>query len=162
MSSNAQTIESLYQALQRRDHAAMAACYHPAIEFFDPVFLDLRGDEVLAMWHMLCERGTDLGVTYTDVDVKGDRGGARWEARYGFGPKRRTVHNRIDATFRFEGGKIIRHRDDFDLWRWTRMALGFPGTLLGWTGYSKTKVRTTARKGLSRFMAEHPEYTPTD
>jgi limonene-1,2-epoxide hydrolase len=152
-------IASFYQALQQRDHAAMAACYHPSIHFSDPVFGDLHGDEARAMWHMLCERGTDLAVTYEDISVTEDRGRAHWEARYDFGPKRRPVHNRIDAKFAFDQGKIVRHRDDFDVWRWTRMALGVPGTLMGWTGFSKTKVRTTALRGLDRFIAEHPEYT---
>lgn len=158
MNTDAATIESFYTALARRDHAAMAACYHESVRFSDPVFRNLSGDEVRAMWHMLCEGGTDLAVTFNAVEAAGGSGRAHWEARYTFGPTSRRVHNQIDASFVFEDGKIIRHDDHFDLWRWTRMALGMTGVLTGWTGFTKTKVRTTARRRLEKFIAEHPEY----
>lgn len=159
MNTNAGTIESFYSALQRRDHAGMAACYHSSVHFSDPVFPDLRGDEARAMWHMLCDQGSDLDVTFSDVAAEGDRGSAHWEARYTFPPTGRMVHNRVDAIFEFEDGKIIRHVDSFDLWRWTRMALGTMGVLTGWSGFTKDKVRQTADRGLRRFMDEHPEHS---
>jgi ketosteroid isomerase-like protein len=159
MPDNAQTIEELYAAFRRRDHAAMAACYHASVHFSDPAFGDLHGNEVRAMWHMLCERGADLEVTFGGVEAHGDQGSAHWEARYTFSPTGRTVHNRIRAAFTFESGRIIRHADVFDMWRWTRMALGAPGILTGWTWFTKNKVRQTARRSLHRFIDEHPEYT---
>ncbi|MEA2010855.1 MAG: nuclear transport factor 2 family protein, partial [Actinomycetota bacterium] len=67
MNPNATLITSFYEAFQERDHAGMIACYHPSIHFSDPVFTDLHGSEAKAMWHMLCERGTDLNVTFRDV-----------------------------------------------------------------------------------------------
>ena len=158
MPDHAETIATFYRAFQQRDHAAMAACYHPDVRFSDPVFTDLRGDEARAMWHMLCEQGDDLILTYSAVSAEGDRGSAHWEATYTFSPTGRTVHNRIDASFTFEDGLIVRHVDDFDLWRWTRMALGATGVLTGWSGFTRSKVRTTARQGLRRFMDGHPEY----
>ncbi|MDJ0961234.1 MAG: nuclear transport factor 2 family protein [Acidimicrobiia bacterium] len=158
MSDNAATIERLYRALQERDHETMASCYHPDVHFSDPVFTDLHGIEVAAMWHMLCERGTDLEVEFRDVEADGDHGSAHWDARYSFGPDGRPIYNSIDATFEFEDGKIIRHVDDFNLWRWTQQALGFSGLLLGWTGFSKTRVQATARRSLAKFMELHPEY----
>jgi len=154
-----ETIESFYRAFQRRDYAGMAACYHPSIHFSDPVFSDLRGDEARAMWHMLCEQGTDLHVTFTDVTEEGDGGGAHWDAHYTFSPTGRLVHNKVDARFEFEDGKIIRHIDNFDLWRWTRMALGTTGVVTGWSGFAQAKVRATADRSLRRFIAAHPGYT---
>ena len=35
----------------------------------------------------------------------------------------------------FEGDKIVKHVDDFNMWKWTRMALGLPGMLLGWSSF---------------------------
>lgn len=160
MHANVETINSFYQAFQQRDPAGMAACYDEDIHFSDPVFPDLRGDEARAMWHMLCERGTDLNVTYDQVSADGDRGAAHWEARYTFPPTGRLVHNRVDASFAFRDGKIVRHIDDFDLWRWTRLALGTPGVLAGWTPFLQQKVKKTAASGLGRFIDEHPEYAP--
>ena len=159
MSTPIETVRAFYTAFAARDHAAMAECYHPAVRFSDPVFTDLQGTEVHAMWHMLCEQGRDLEVSLEAVGADAARAHARWEARYTFTPTGRPVHNVITATFDFEDGRVVRHIDDFSLWRWTRMALGLPGLLTGWTGYTQAKVRATAGAGLTRFIAEHPEYT---
>ena len=159
MKSNSNLITSFYEAFQRRDHAGMIACYHPSIHFTDPVFTDLRGNEAKAMWHMLCERGTDLDVTFRDVKADDEEGRAHWEARYTFSKGSRPVHNVVDASFVFQDGLIFRHTDAFDLWRWTRMAIGPAGTLLGWSGPFQNNVRATAMAGLKKFMAAHPEYS---
>ena len=152
-------IERFYTAFAARDHASMAACLHRDIHFSDPVFPELRGPRVVAMWHMLCEQGTDLTLTVTDVTADADAGTAHWEPRYTFGPTGRAVHNRIDATFRFSDGAIIRHVDAFDLWAWSRMALGVTGIALGWSPMVRNKVRSTAARSLDRFVGDHPEYT---
>lgn len=159
MNEDAKTIESFYRAFQERDHVEMAACYHADVHFSDPVFTDLGGSEVRAMWHMLCERGTDLRVDFSDVAAEGDRGSANWEAHYTFAPTGRLVHNVVDASFVFRDGKIAEHLDDFDLWRWTRQALGTLGVVTGWTGLARGKVQEAADQQLRRFIEEHPEYS---
>lgn len=159
MATNSDLITSFYEAFQRKDYEAMNACYHPSIRFSDPVFQNLEGGEVKAMWHMLCERGSDLVVTFSDVTATDDRGEAHWEATYTFAGSDRQIHNVIDAKFLFRDGLIYRQLDSFDLWKWTRMALGTPGTLLGWSGPLKNKVRDTGRRQLDRFVSEHPEYS---
>ncbi len=136
----------------------MNACYSPDIHFSDPVFQDLTGNEVYAMWHMLCERGTDLEVTFSDIEASDSVGSARWQARYTLGGSDRQIHNIVTATFAFEKGLISEHRDDFDLWKWTRMALGLSGTLIGWSGSVQDKVRERAGKQLERFIDGRPEY----
>jgi ketosteroid isomerase-like protein len=154
MSGETQLIEQFYTCFQRKDYAGMIACYHPQIAFSDPVFIDLKGKQAGAMWHMLCERGKDMTLEFGDVTAQS----ARWEARYTFSSTGRHVHNIIDAAFEFRDGKIIHHRDTFDLWRWTRMALGTSGVLLGWSPFVQNKVRASARAGLDAFIAKHPEY----
>lgn len=157
MATHLQLLESFYTAFQHRDYAEMAACYHRDIHFSDPVFADLRSTQAKAMWHMLCERGKDLQVTFSDVQADEGRGQARWEARYTFSTGRK-VHNIIEATFVFRDGKIIQHQDHFDLWRWTRMALGPMGWFLGWSSVVQNRVRETAVASLNKFVANHPEY----
>ena len=67
------------------------------------------------------------------------------------------VLNRIDARFVFdEKGLIVRHRDTFDFWAWSRQALGMPGLLLGWTPMLQHKVRAQAAANLARFLAGRP------
>ena len=156
--STTDTITAFYTAFGQRDHEAMAACYHPDIRFSDPVFTDLEGDEARAMWHMLCEHGRDLEVSVSDIRGDESAGKAHWEATYTFSPTGRTVRNQIDASFTFEDGLIIEHTDSFDLWAWTRMALGPIGYATGWMNLSKEKVREAGQVQLNRFLEAHPEY----
>ena len=150
--ANAQLIETLYRALSARDAAGMAACYHPEAHFTDPVF-DLHGSEVGAMWRMLCERGEDLEIEFGGIEAGEGAGKAHWEARYTFLATGREVHNSIDARFEFEGGRIVRHIDSFDFWKWSRQALGLPGLLLGWSGLLRGRVTRMASDNLERFIA---------
>ena len=119
MHPHAALIESFYRAFQQRDHAAMAACYVDECEFSDPVFRRLRGAEVAAMWRMLCERATELEITYSDIWADDTAGGARWEAKYPFSAAKRPVHNVVNASFRFNADQISSHQDDFSFWRWS-------------------------------------------
>jgi RimJ/RimL family protein N-acetyltransferase len=152
MHPNAALLDSFYRAFQRRDHATMAACYAPDATFDDPVF-SLKGAEVGAMWRMLCERGTDLRLEYGEIAADDAAGSAAWSAWYTFSATRRPVHNRIRATFAFQGGRIVRHTDSFDLHRWAAQALGLKGLLLGWTPMVQRAIRRNAATALARFMA---------
>lgn len=150
-------IRRFYEGLKRKDPASIGACYHPEAEFSDPIFT-LRGRKVPAMWHMLIEAGKDMEMTYQDVRAQGETGTGHWEAVYTFSATGRKVHNRIDSAFRFKDGRIIGHRDRFDFWLWSRMALGLPGLLLGWTPVVRGKVRKQVGINLEKFLASHPEY----
>lgn len=153
MHPNAQLLTGFYEAFQRQDAAAMAACYHPDAHFTDPVFPELRGDGPGDMWKMLCAQASDLRIAFSGIEADDAMGKAHWEAWYPFGPGKRPVHNVIDASFTFQDGKILRHIDTFDFWRWSRMALGAPGVLLGWSSFLQGKVQAQAGKGLAKFQA---------
>jgi ketosteroid isomerase-like protein len=153
MTTNRDLLAHFYDSFARRDHAAMAACYAPLATFSDPVFPDLRGPAVGAMWRMLCLRATDLRIEARDFRADDDRGGAHWEAWYSYTATGRPVHNVIDASFRFQDGRIIRHVDDFDLYAWTRQALGLKGLLLGWAPPVQNAIRRQAGRALERSQA---------
>lgn len=159
MNANADTLRRFYEAFARRDAATMAACYAPDVQFSDPVFTDLRGPQAGLMWKMLCERGKDLRLEFRDLRADDTSGSAHWEAWYTFSATGRKVHNIIDATFSFRDGRIVRHVDRFDLYRWARQALGPAGVLLGWSPLLQNKVRATAAKGLSDYQRK---ITPTE
>lgn len=152
MHANAQLIERFYACFNARDGEGMAACYAPDAEFSDPVFPGLKGAEVGAMWRMLCARAADLKVVASNVSADDAAGRAHWDADYTFSKTGRRVHNRIDARFEFRDARIRRHVDTFDLWRWTRMALGAKGVLAGWLPPVQAAIRAEARKGLDAFM----------
>ena len=153
MHPNGELIEDFYRGFAAKDPAPMVAAYSDRARFTDPVFPDLSADQARGMWRMLTGRAKDLEVTFRDVTADDQRGRAHWEAHYTFLATGRKVHNIIDAEFEFDGGKIVRHVDRFDFWRWSRMALGPSGVLLGWTPFLQKKVQSTARKQLDKFLA---------
>jgi ketosteroid isomerase-like protein len=152
MHANEKTIREFYEHFAKKDAEGMVALYADDIEFSDPVFPNLKGEEAKAMWRMLCARAADLTVEASAIEADDTSGKAHWDARYTFSATGRKVLNRIDARFTFRDGKIVNHQDRFDLWAWTRMALGLKGALLGWTPLVKNAVRKQADKGLRIFM----------
>ena len=51
-----------------------------------------------------------------------------------------------------QDGKIIEHTDVFDLWLWTKQAMGFVGYLIGWSSLLKNKIQKTTNSNLDQFM----------
>jgi ketosteroid isomerase-like protein len=152
MNTNEKLIHQFYTAFQHKDYVTMQELYHPKASFSDPVFHNLKSQEVKAMWEMLITSGKDLKVSFSQVTATDTTGTCRWEAWYTFSRTGRKVHNIIDASFEFQDGKILRHVDVFDFWRWSRQALGVSGLLLGWTAVIRNKVSEMARKSLRKFM----------
>jgi hypothetical protein len=97
----------------------------------------------------------DFKLSFSDIMVDGNRGSCLWLASYSFSKTGQRVNNRIQAAFTFKDGLIYVHHDEFDLWRWSRMALGVSGVLLGWSPLLKNKIHQNARKSLERFMKEN-------
>lgn len=151
MNPNEAVIHEFYEAFARRDGAAMGALYHDEATFSDPVFQGLDADGARAMWAMLCEQAEDLRIEHSNVQADDTKGSAHWEAWYPFSLTGRKVHNVIEAEFEFRDGKIVRHVDTFDYYRWTKMALGPMGVLLGWTPLVQNKIRKTAAANLARY-----------
>ncbi|HEY4072647.1 MAG TPA: nuclear transport factor 2 family protein [Herbaspirillum sp.] len=154
MHPNAQLIEVFYTAMQARDAETMAACYAPGVHFSDPVFTSLDGDQAADMWRMLLSRAKDFDVRFDSIAADDRSGVAHWVARYTFSATGRSVVNDIHAYFDFADGKIVRHADRFELWRWARQALGAKGLLLGWAPPVQQAIRKQAAAGLAAFRAK--------
>jgi ketosteroid isomerase-like protein len=148
---NAELIQRFYSAFQKLDAETMAACYARGVRFSDPVFVGLQGDEAGDMWRMLCGRAEDFSLTFDSVHADDHAGSARWVATYRFSATGRQVVNHIHARFVFRDGLIVEHRDHFDLWRWSRQALGAKGLLLGWAPPVQAAIRRQAARGLAQF-----------
>ncbi|HYF70356.1 MAG TPA: nuclear transport factor 2 family protein [Ohtaekwangia sp.] len=148
-------IDQFYTAFQQKDYRGMQKLYHVDAVFRDPVFQRLTSEEVKAMWEMLLTQARDLDVSYQSVTANDHRGNCHWKAKYKFSKTGRPVHNIIEASFQFKDGLIYRHHDAFDLWRWSRQALGLSGLLLGWSPLVQNKIRRTARTSLDKFMAKN-------
>lgn len=152
-----QLITDFYTAFMNKDVEKMVSYYDDGIVFNDPVFKNLKGEEAKDMWRMLLGSATDLKVSFSNVEANGIKGAANWEAIYPFSKTGNTVHNKIKAVFEFENGKIIRHTDDFDLWKWSGMALGISGKLLGWSSFMQNKIKDTAQNRLDKYRAKKKE-----
>ena len=146
-------ITRFYQAFQQLDAQAMAACYTDDVLFSDPVFGQLRGQDVGDMWRMLTSRAKDFTLTFDQVQADAQRGSAHWVATYVVSQTGAIVVNDMQARFVFRDGKICEHHDRFDVWRWSRQALGIKGVLLGWTPLVKNAIRAQAKQGLKAFQA---------
>ena len=158
MEAHHNLIERFYTAFQELDAAEMISCYHDQVSFQDPVFGELNSEQVKAMWNMLIERSKgNLAIHYDSVMADEVGGFCHWEAHYTFSKTNRYVHNSIKAVFRFQDGKIIEHHDHFSFWSWASMALGFSGTILGWTPFMRNKVRKTSLDLLAKYMERQPE-----
>ena len=151
--ANSAVITEFYQAFNRLDAEAMSACYTEDVLFSDPVFGELRGRQAGDMWRMLTSRAKDFSVVFDNVRADERTGGAHWVATYLFSQTGRTVVNDIQARFVFRDGKICEHHDQFDLWRWSRQALGTKGALLGWAPFVQNAIRAQGQKGLKAFQA---------
>lgn len=152
MNNNEELIQTFYDAFARLDYETMQNSYSENPVFNDPVFGILQGDEVKAMWEMLCTNAKDLTILIEKIEVDGEYGTCNWTATYTFSKTARKVVNHVKAHMKIENGKIAEHTDEFDIYKWSRQALGLPGILLGWSGYLKNKIRYDARKKLKQFM----------
>ncbi|MBO6880074.1 nuclear transport factor 2 family protein [Winogradskyella sp.] len=149
-------IETFYKAFNNLDANTMCSCYHEDIVFEDPAFGRLEGVRAKAMWQMLCESQNDKNfkVEVSNINSNDTEGSAHWEAYYIFSKSGRKVHNKIDAQFEFKDGLIINHKDNFNLHKWARQALGFKGLVIGRTRYFKNKLKAQTNRLLDKYIDE--------
>lgn len=159
MNNNENIITKFYEAFAQLDAERMLEWYDNEVTFEDPAFGILKGESAKNMWRMLCEsqKGKDFKVKFSEVEIAEDEGKARWEAYYTFGKKERKVHNIINAHFEFKNGKIIKHVDKFNLYRWSKQAMGVSGFLIGWTVFFKKKLQKATNLRLSEFENKRKE-----
>lgn len=150
-------VNEFYTAFAALDAEAMVACYADDVVFGDPAFGELVGRDAGDMWRMLCAGGSDLVVEHEVLEETATSTRVHWVAHYTFTGTGRPVTNHVTATMRLVDGQIVDHRDRFDLWAWSRQALGLPGLLLGWAPPFQARVRAMARSTLRRFQADRPE-----
>lgn len=149
---NIELINKFYTAFANLNAEQMISCYSDSATFYDPAFGTLHGKDAKKMWRMLIDKSQgNLKITYSNVTATETSGSADWVAEYVFSQSGRKVINHINAKFEFWDGKIIKHTDTFDFYKWTKQALGIKGYLFGWTGFMKKQVRKFAIKSLDQY-----------
>ena len=150
---NTGTIKKFYTSFQKLDYKAMNACYSDDIVFSDPVFGFLRGEEVKYMWEMLCRNAKDFSLTFSDIQLLDEEyATCKWTASYTFSQTGRKVVNHVKAFMRLKDGIITEHSDAFKVSNWASQALGWKGSLFGWTGFMKRSIMKKARKKLEGYI----------
>ena len=154
MMNNEELITRFYSAFQKLDAATMNSCYSDEIIFSDPVFGLLKGEEVRAMWKMLCKNAKDFSLSFSNIQHLDDEyATCQWTASYTFSKTGRRVVNNIKAYMRFADGKIIEHSDAFKISKWASQALGWKGAVFGWMGWMQRKIKKNAKANLEKFIA---------
>ena len=149
MNTNEDTLIKFYTAFSNGNVAQMCECYHPDIKFRDPIFGLLKGKDVCTMWKMLVEKSNgNIKIDIPEIKTGKHTVTAHWIATYTFGKTNRKVVNSVRAHFQFQDGLIIKHTDDFDIWKWAKQAFGLKGLLLGWTGFMQKKIHEQALSSL--------------
>ncbi|MBK9220791.1 MAG: nuclear transport factor 2 family protein [Saprospiraceae bacterium] len=150
--TNLECIKHFYNCFTKADIEGMLSCYHEHIEFEDPAFGKLYGLDVSKMWRMLIIRSKgQLQISYQNAIANDKTGSVQWKAEYEFSQTGRKIVNNITAHFEFQNGKIIKHSDHFNLWKWTQQAFGWKGYLFGWTSFMKNKIRKQTNTLLNKF-----------
>ena len=153
MNPNENLIAKFYTAIANADAKTMSECYHPKVHFIDPAFGLLKGEQVFKMWEMLILKSKgDIKIEFSNIKADEISGSARWVATYNFSKTNRKVINRISSEFIFQDGLIIKHIDNFDVWKWSKQAFGITGYLLGWTGFFQNKIKEQALLSLKKFQ----------
>ena len=158
MNDNEKLLTRFYEAFRASNFREMQKCYHKDIEYNDP-FFRINGKRAQAMWHMLLEKkGNPKTKAFNNVRANDDNGSVSWNARYMFSITKRFIHNEVEAEFVFKDGKIISHKDSFNMYSWCKMAFGFVGIIFGWSFYFQIKLKRMANKRLDSFIKRHPQY----
>lgn len=146
MEQHTQIVRNFYEAFARRDHRAMQSQYSDHIQFFDPVFGHLEGEQVRRMWQILCERARDFSLEIGEIRALDDEYvTCVWTARYTYSMTGKPVVNKVKAHMRIQNGLITEHSDAFSFHRWAAQVFGMKGYWLGWTGFFRRKLQAKAR-----------------
>ncbi len=152
--ANKDLIRQFYLSFAQGDAENMIKCYSDDIKFKDPAFGELLGEDAKNMWRMLIHNSKGkIKITLSDIKANEKTGSANWTAKYVFSKTGRTVVNKITAQFEFRDRKITRHTDHFDLWKWSRQALGWKGYLLGWSSFMENKIQKQTKGLLKKYNA---------
>jgi len=156
MTTNEKKIHQFYSAFSENDLDTMSKLYSPNVKFRDPIFGLLINNDVMSMWSMLIEKSKgNIQINLSDVKADDFLGSLQWTATYLYSATNKKVVNHIYTHFHFKDGLIINHTDEFDIWKWSRQALGLKGVLLGWTGYMHKKIQDKTLLSLKKYKEKH-------
>lgn len=133
-----------YDAFSVANIDVLKQLYDKKLIFNDNIFVNLDYNETISMWSSLLVGNKNMSIKYEIKKYSEKYVEVEWIADYLFTSTNRNVKNIILAKMEIDQGKIINHKDNFDFYKWSQMAFGITGVLIGWTSFFKNKVRTEA------------------
>lgn len=127
--------QQFFDRLSARDVSGAMECCGAQIVYSSPFFegsFERQGREsVGAMWRAWLRSMPDARIVCDDIRASHEHASAYWTVDYTLPNSFGRVQQRISADLSFAEGKIIRHRDRFNLHEWASREYGTPGSLLG-------------------------------
>ncbi|MCU0428869.1 MAG: nuclear transport factor 2 family protein [Cytophagaceae bacterium] len=154
MHPNEVILNEFYATLQKKNHQGLKKFYASDAVFSDPMYLNLRTEEIHAMWELFCINSKNFSLEFGNVKADDQQGEVSWKASYIYASSGNSVTKEVKSSFEFKEGKIVRQNDVYDFHEWAGQALGLMGSLLGWTGFVENQVKENARKNLEAFMSD--------
>jgi len=140
--------ERLFSALQRRDAAAIAACYDKDAIFCTPVLGEVLARDLEALWRAVSSITRAHVLTYAVVDVGLTSARVDGVVTYAFAPSGRVVTSDFSSILQVRDARIVCHEDTFDPWGWARMAYGTRGLMFGWSRAWRRRMQRVMRASL--------------
>jgi len=86
------------------------------------------------------------------VRSQADQAQVRWWLSYTDAASQRPVALHGHSELQLADGLIVQQVDCFDLWAWSRQALGTVGRILGWSDWMQAQLRAQALNRLERWQ----------
>lgn len=148
-------VNNFYAAFEQKDSVTMNSFLAENVKFEDPAFGKLEGEDVKYMWQFLTENAKDFSVTFSVDEEKGNKVKANWIAQYTFSATGNKVINHVNSNFELKNGKIIKHKDDFDLKKWVKQSLGSAAGIFGASFMMKNAIQKQSRNYLMKYKAKN-------
>lgn len=153
--SDIEIVESFYKAFQQKNAQAMNAVLAENVCFEDPAFGKLKGEDVKYMWQFLTENAENFSLEYKVSEVKKNKLTAQWTSKYTFSATGNEVINEVASVFELKDGKIVSHKDDFDLKKWVKQALGSAAGIFGGSFLVKNAVQKQSNNYLRKYKKKN-------
>jgi|GEM_PF-68662 len=156
-----QVVQKYFEAFQQGDWKTMSKSYAPDATFQDPIFpKGLKGNQIGAAWGDITQN-IKPKITFSDIKVDGDTVTAKWNAKYQldlplFG--KNAIDNDITATFKIKDGKIVDHKEHFDLNEYMREATGMGPFSFLMRPVVRPRLRSGALENMNTFLNKHQDF----
>ncbi len=150
------TVDSFFEALQKRDFLTMENCYQKSIQYYDPLYGYLKANEVMAMWKLCYSNLQDYSMIFNGVQNEGEGYfTVTYEFSFSADTMVKCLFRKIKSHLRVEDGLITEHSNAFSLHELSKQKNGIVGILLGWNRYYQNQMKINARKLLFKWIEEN-------